>query len=75
MGKIDRRDMSEQDRRHRCDPSKARADDGDVDAIIRRPEQIPAEAERIRRQRNDILPLDQQEREVMREMVADDDGH
>ena len=45
----------------------------DIDPVARGPEQIPAEAERVGRERNDVLALDQQEREIMREVIADRD--
>ena len=70
---IDRRDVADEDRRHRGEPGKPRVDDRDIHAVARRAEQIPAEAEGVRRQRNDVLPLDEQEREIMREVIADRD--
>ena len=75
MRQVDRGDVAQEDRRHRGVPGKARVDDRDIDPVAGRPEQIPAEAERVRDKRNDVLALDQQEGEVMREVIADGDGN
>ena len=72
---IDRGDVAEKNRRHRSEPGKARADHCDIHAIACGAEEIPAEAEGVGGERNDVLPLDQQEREIMREVIADRDRH
>src|SRR5215468_5889887 len=75
MRQSDRGDMAEQDRGYRRVPSKARADDRDVDPISRGAEQVPAKAEWVGEQRHDVLPLNKQQQQVMGEVIADDDRH
>ena len=73
MGEIDGRHMAGDDGRDCRVPGKARADDSDVDAIASGAEQIPAPAERIGEERDDVLPLHQQEHQVVRHVIADGD--
>ena len=74
VGEIDGADVADDDGADGCVPRKARTDDADVDAIAGSAEQVPAETERVGQERNDVLALHQQEHEVVRHVVADDDG-
>ena len=73
MAEVDRRDMARHDRRNRRVPGKARPDDRDINAVAGCAEEIPAFAERIGRERHDVLTLDQQEHQIMCHMIADGD--
>ena len=73
MGKPHRDDVTGHDGDDRQIPDKARIDDADIDAIEHRAEQVPSVPEWIRRQRNDELTGDREQREIMREMVRDRD--
>ena len=70
---IDGRDVPEQNRREGGVPGKTRPDDADVGAVAGGSKQIPAETERVRRERHDVLPLHQQEGQVVGDMIADGD--
>ena len=52
-----------------------RAPASDVDAIAGRPKQVPAAAEGIGQEGHDVLPLHQQEHQVVRDVIADGDGN
>src|SRR5262249_60976163 len=54
-------------------PREASTDDSNVDPVSRGSEKIPSPAERIGNQRNDVLALDQKEREEVGEVIADCD--
>jgi hypothetical protein len=75
VGEVDRKDVAHDDRSDGGVPREARADQADVDAVARGPEEIPAESERVGQQRNDVLSLGQQVTQVVREMVGDRDRH
>ena len=53
--------------------AKRASDDRDIDTVRRGAEQVPTESERVGRERNDVLALDQKEREIVREVIADRD--
>ena len=75
MRQADREDVAEQDRGHRGVPGEACTDDRNVDPVPGGAEQVPAETERVGDQRHDVLPLDEQQQQVVGEMIADDDWH
>ena len=75
MGQIDRRHMAQEDGRHGRVPGKARIHDRDIDTVRCGAEQVPTKSERVGRERNDVLALDQQKREIVREVIADRDGN
>ncbi len=75
MRQVDGDDVAGDDGDHRGVPGEAGADDGDVDAVRRGAEEVPAEPERIGGERDDVLALDQEIAEIVREMVGDRDGH
>ena len=75
MREIDGEHVAGDDGGKRRVPGKARTGQGDVDPVAGRAEQVPAAPERIGQERNDVLPLDQQEDEIMRDVIADGDRH
>ena len=56
-------------------PHRAGAHDPDVRPVARGAEEIPAEAEGIRREPDQELALDQEIREVVRQVIRDGDRH
>src|SRR5215510_10531662 len=56
-------------------PREAGSDQGNVHAIAGRAEQVPAAPERVREKRDNVLPLDQEEHEVVGNMIADGNWH
>ena len=75
MGQIDRRDMAQEDGRHGRVPGKARIHDRDIDTVRCGAKQVPTKSERVGRERDDVLALDQKKREIVREVIADRDGN
>ena len=75
VGQVDGDDVADDDGYDGGVPSEAGADDRDVDPVVRRAQDVPAEAERIGGQGNDVLPLDQDEGEVVGQMIGDGDGN
>ena len=67
--------MPDDDEDHRAVPEHVGADDGEIDLVARRAEEIPALSEGVRRERDDELPGRQQQREVMREVIGHRDRH
>ena len=66
--------MARDDGDHGRIPGKACAGERDVDAIAGRADEVPAAAERVRQEGDDVLALHEQEHQVVRDMVADGDG-
>src|ERR1051325_10469280 len=68
-------DVSRHDEDHRAVPEDVRAHRAEVDLVAGGAEKIPAEAERVRSERDHELPRRHEKRKVVREMVGDGDGH
>ncbi len=56
-------------------PGETRTHDSDIDFITGGSHQVPAITERIGKQRNDQLPLDQQVTQIVRKMIGKSDRH
>ena len=66
MGERQRRDVADHDHRDLHVPGVLLREDGVVDPRVDRPEQVPALPERVRGEVDDRLPLEEQERQVVR---------
>src|SRR6266545_3950636 len=74
MRQVDGDDVAGHDGDHGGEPGEAGAHRADIGPIPRRAEEIPADAEGIRGQRDDELALDQEEGEVVGQVIRDGDG-
>jgi len=56
-------------------PDRVRRERREVRSVVERPEEIPAPAEGVGGERDEELPLDDEEREVVRDRVDERDRH
>ena len=75
MRQINRDYVARYDGGYRRVPGETRPRDSNVDAIAGRAEKVPAAAERVGEEWDDVLPLDQQKDQIVCDVIADGDGY